>query len=162
VHRTAFGRALAAVREKDYAAEVIGVDTFRFKLLAFWTSSFIVASPAPCWSFAICAASRPTSSTSIFSVQIVAMVIVGGLWQRCSQLLRCGADLFTPIVLNNLVGALEPRPACRSGGDLRAHIPLMLYGALIVGFLVLEPLGLASLRQCPQYFLVLGRSHARR
>ena len=41
VHRTALGRALAAVREKDYAAEVIGVDTFKFKLLAFWTSSFI-------------------------------------------------------------------------------------------------------------------------
>ena len=41
VGRTAFGRALAAIREKDYAAEIIGIDTFKYKLLAFWTSSFI-------------------------------------------------------------------------------------------------------------------------
>jgi ABC-type branched-subunit amino acid transport system permease subunit len=41
VQRTSFGRALAAVREKDYAAEVIGIDTFKYKLLAFWTRSFI-------------------------------------------------------------------------------------------------------------------------
>ncbi len=33
VGRTAFGRALAAVREKDYAAEIIGIDTFKYKLL---------------------------------------------------------------------------------------------------------------------------------
>src|SRR2546423_3432481 len=41
VGRTSLGRALAAVREKDYAAEIIGVNTFKFKLLAFWVSSFI-------------------------------------------------------------------------------------------------------------------------
>ena len=41
VGRTGFGRALAAVREKDYAAEIIGIDTFRYKLTAFWVSSFI-------------------------------------------------------------------------------------------------------------------------
>ena len=41
VGRTSFGRALAAIREKDYAAEIIGVGTFKYKLLAFWVSSFI-------------------------------------------------------------------------------------------------------------------------
>ncbi len=41
VGRTSFGRALAAVREKDYAAQILGVSTFRYKLLAFWVSSFI-------------------------------------------------------------------------------------------------------------------------
>ncbi|KAF0131476.1 MAG: braE, partial [Xanthobacteraceae bacterium] len=41
VGRTSFGRALAAVREKDYAAQILGVSTFRYKLMAFWVSSFI-------------------------------------------------------------------------------------------------------------------------
>src|SRR5437868_2327627 len=41
IRRTSFGRALAAIREKDYAAEILGVSAFRYKLLAFWVSSFI-------------------------------------------------------------------------------------------------------------------------
>jgi len=78
-HRTSFGRALAAVREKDYAAEVIGVDTFKFKLLAFWTSSFIGGVVGSVLVVCYLRSVSPDQFHLDLSVQIVAMVIVGGL-----------------------------------------------------------------------------------
>jgi branched-chain amino acid transport system permease protein len=163
VHRTAFGRALAAVREKDYAAEVIGVDTFRFKLLAFWTSSFIGGVAGSVLVVCYLRSVSPDQFHIDLSVQIVAMVIVGGLGSVLGSFFGAALILFTPIVLNNLVGALASATGVSLSGDLRAHIPLMLYGALIVGFLVLEPLGLAKIYDnVRNYFLVWPFRHARR
>jgi branched-chain amino acid transport system permease protein len=163
VHRTGFGRALAAVREKDYAAEVIGVDTFRFKLLAFWTSSFIGGVAGSVLVVCYLRSVSPDQFHIDLSVQIVAMVIVGGLGSVLGSFFGAALILFTPIVLNNLVGALASATGVALSGDLRAHIPLMLYGALIVGFLVLEPLGLAKIYDnVRNYFLVWPFRHARR
>ena len=163
VQRTGFGRALAAVREKDYAAEVIGVDTFRFKLLAFWTSSFIGGVAGSVLVVCYLRSVSPDQFHIDLSVQIVAMVIVGGLGSVLGSFFGAALILFTPIVLNNLVGALASATGVALSGDLRAHIPLMLYGALIVGFLVLEPLGLAKIYDnVRNYFLVWPFRHARR
>jgi branched-chain amino acid transport system permease protein len=163
VQRTAFGRALAAVREKDYAAEVIGVDTFRFKLLAFWTSSFIGGVAGSVLVVCYLRSVSPDQFHLDLSVQIVAMVIVGGLGSVLGSFFGAALILFTPIVLNNLVGALASATGVALSGDLRAHIPLMLYGALIIGFLVLEPLGLAKIYDnVRNYFLVWPFRHARR
>jgi len=163
VHRTGFGRALAAVREKDYAAEVIGVDTFKFKLLAFWTSSFIGGVAGAILVVCYLRNVSPDQFHLDLSVQIVAMVIVGGLGSVLGSFFGAALILFTPIVLNNLVGALANTTGVALSGDLRAHIPLMLYGALIVGFLVLEPLGLAKIYDnVRNYFLVWPFRHARR
>src|SRR5437870_4558981 len=79
VGRTSFGRALAAVREKDYAAEIIGIDTFRFKLLAFWVSSFIGGVVGAVLVVCYLRSVSPDQFHLDLSVQIVAMVIVGGL-----------------------------------------------------------------------------------
>jgi branched-chain amino acid transport system permease protein len=163
VHRTGFGRALAAVREKDYAAEVIGVDTFKFKLLAFWTSSFIGGVVGAVLVVCYLRSVSPDQFHIDLSVQIVAMVIVGGLGSVLGSFFGAALILFAPIVLNNLVGAIASATGVALSGDLRAHIPLMLYGALIVGFLVLEPLGLAKIYDnIRNYFLVWPFRHARR
>jgi branched-chain amino acid transport system permease protein len=163
VQRTAFGRALAAVREKDYAAEVIGIDTFKYKLLAFWTSSFIGGVVGSVLVVCYLRSVSPDQFHIDLSVQIVAMVIVGGLGSVLGSFFGAALILFTPIVLNNLVGALASGAGIALSGDLRAHIPLMLYGALIVGFLVFEPLGLAKIYDnIRNYFLVWPFRHARR
>ena len=163
VQRTAFGRALAAVREKDYAAEVIGVDTFRYKLLAFWTSSFIGGVVGAVLVVSYLRSVSPDQFHIELSVQIVAMVIVGGLGSVLGSFFGAALILFTPIVLNNLVGATASGLGIALSADLRAHIPLMLYGALIVGFLVFEPLGLAKIYDnVRNYFLVWPFRHARR
>ena len=163
VQRTGFGRALAAVREKDYAAEVIGVDTFKFKLLAFWTSSFIGGVVGAVLVVCYLRSVSPDQFHIDLSVQIVAMVIVGGLGSVLGSFFGAALILFTPIILNNLVGAIASGAGVTLNSDLRAHIPLMLYGAMIVGFLVFEPLGLAKIYDnIRNYFLVWPFRHARR
>ena len=79
VGRTSLGRALAAVREKDYAAEIIGVNTFKFKLLAFWVSSFIGGVAGSVFAVCYLRAISPDQFHIELSIQLVAMVIVGGL-----------------------------------------------------------------------------------
>jgi branched-chain amino acid transport system permease protein len=161
VQRTGFGRALAAVREKDYAAEVIGVDTFKYKLLAFWTSSFIGGLVGSVLVVCYLRSVSPDQFHIELSVQIVAMVIVGGLGSVLGSFFGAALILFTPIILNNAVGALASSAGLALSADLRAHIPLMLYGALIVGFLVFEPLGLAKIYDnVRNYFLVWPFRHA--
>ena len=76
VRRTSFGRALAAVREKDYAAEVIGIDTFRFKLLAFWVSSFIGGVVGAVLAVCYLRTISPDQFHLELSIQLLAMVIV--------------------------------------------------------------------------------------
>ena len=162
-HRTSFGRALAAVREKDYAAEVIGVDTFKYKLLAFWTSSFIGGVVGAVLVVCYLRSVSPDQFHLDLSVQIVAMVIVGGLGSVLGSFFGAALILFTPILLNNAVGAIAANAGISLSADLRAHIPLMLYGALIVCFLVFEPLGLAKIYDnVRNYFLVWPFRHARR
>jgi branched-chain amino acid transport system permease protein len=160
--RTSFGRALAAVREKDYAAAIIGVSSFRFKLLAFWVSSFIggvVGSVlAACYYRAI----SPDQFHLELSVQLIAMVIVGGLGSVLGSFFGAALILFAPIVLNQLIGWLAGSAGFEISSDLRSHIPLVLYGAMIIGFLLWEPLGLAKLyANVRNYFLVWPFRHAR-
>ena len=164
VHRTSFGRALAAMREKDYAAEVIGVDTFKYKLLAFWTSSFIGGVVGAVLVVCYLRSVSPDQFHLDLSVQIVAMVIVGGLGSVLGSFFGAALILFTPIILNNVGRRARDRPPALSlSADLRAHIPLMLYGALIVGFLVFEPLGLAKIYDnVRNYFLVWPFRHAQK
>lgn len=163
VGRTSFGRALAAVREKDYAAEIIGIDTFRFKLLAFWTSSFIGGVVGAVLVVCYLRSVSPDQFHLDLSVQIVAMVIVGGLGSVLGSFFGAALILFAPIVFNNLIGAVAAGLDIEIGSDLRSHLPLMLYGALIIGFLVVEPLGLAKIYDnARNYFLVWPFRHARR
>jgi branched-chain amino acid transport system permease protein len=162
VRRTSFGRALAAVREKDYAASVIGVNTFRFKLLAFWVSSFIGGVVGSVLAVCYYRAISPDQFHLDLSIQLVAMVIVGGLGSVIGSFFGAALILFAPIVLNQLIGVLANGLGLDISADLRAHLPMMLYGAMIVGFLLWEPLGLAKIyANMRNYFLVWPFRHAR-
>jgi branched-chain amino acid transport system permease protein len=163
VGRTALGRALAAIREKDYAAEIIGIDTFKFKLLAFWTSSFIGGVVGSVLVVCYLRNVSPEQFHLDLSVQILAMVIVGGLGSVLGSFFGAALVLFAPIVFDNLIGFSADKLGISLGADLRAHLPLMLYGALIIAFLVVEPLGLAKIYDnVRNYFLVWPFRTARR
>lgn len=163
VRRTSFGRALAAVREKDYAAEVIGVSTFKYKLLAFWTSSFIGGVVGAVLAVCYLRSVSPDQFHIELSIQLVAMVIVGGLGSVLGSFFGAALILFAPIVLNNLIGSFATGFGVAISTDLRAHVPLVLYGALIIGFLLWEPLGLAKIyNNVRNYLLVWPFRHAPR
>jgi branched-chain amino acid transport system permease protein len=162
VQRTSFGRALIAVREKDFAAAIVGVNPFKFKLVAFWTSSFIGGCVGALLAFCYYRAVTPEQFHLEVSIQVVAMVIVGGLGSVLGSFLGAGLILLAPIILNRLVVSIAVALDLPLHADVLSHIPLVLYGALIVGFLVLEPLGLAKVyHNARNYFLVWPFRHAR-
>ncbi|HEX9490531.1 MAG TPA: branched-chain amino acid ABC transporter permease [Stellaceae bacterium] len=163
VGRTSFGRALVAVREKDFAAAILGVNTFYFKLLAFWCSSFLGGVSGALLAFCYYRAVTPEQFNLDVSIQAVAMVIVGGMGSVMGSYLGAALVLLAPIVLNNLVGALAQAGVLPVSQEILSHIPLILYGGLIVGFLLFEPLGLAKVYDnLHNYFLVWPFRHARR
>ena len=123
VNRTALGRALAAIREKDYAAEIIGIDTFKFKLLAFWTSSFIGGVVGSVLVVCYLRNVSPEQFDLDHSVQVLAMVIVGGLGSVLGSFFGAGLVLFAPIVFNNLIGFGTRLLGIELSTDLRAHLP---------------------------------------
>ena len=163
IRRTSFGRALAAVREKDYAAQILGVSTYRYKLLAFWVSSFIGGVIGSVLAVAYLRAISPDQFHLELSVQLLAMVIVGGLGSVLGPFLGAALILFAPIVLNNTLGWLAGAVGTEIPIDLRAHLPLLAYGLLIVCFLLYEPLGLAKIYDnFRKYLLVWPFRHAQK
>ena len=163
VRRTSFGRALAALREKDYAAQILGISTFRYKLLAFWVSSFIGGVVGSLLAVTYLRAISPDQFHIELSIQILAMIIVGGLGSVLGPFFGTALILFAPIVLNNLLGAAAGTFGLSLPIDLRAHLPLMAYGALVIGFLLYEPLGLAKISaNFRNYLLVWPFRHAQR
>lgn len=163
VRRTSLGRALAAVREKDYAAEILGVSAFRYKLLAFWVSSFVGGVAGALLAFCYYKAVSPEQYHIDLSIQMLAVVIVGGLGSVLGCFFGAALILLAPAVLNQLLAALTSGLGLKLGTDLATHAPLILYGGLIVGFLLFEPLGLAKIYDnVRKMFLVWPYRHMRR
>ncbi len=151
------------MREKDYAAEIIGVSTFRYKLSAFWVSSFIGGVAGTMLVFCYYKAVTPEQFDLELSIQLLAMVIVGGLGSVLGSYFGAALILLAPVLLNNLIAGLTGLFDLKVSADLVSHVPLMVYGALIVGFLLFEPLGLAKIYDnLRKYFLVWPFRHARR
>lgn len=163
LRRTGLGRAMVAVREKDYAAEVIGVNVRYYKGLAFWLSSFFAGVTGAVLAFAYYRAVTPEQFGLDVSIQVVAMVIVGGVGSVIGSFFGAGFVLLGPIVLNRLVASVVQAAGLRVPAELLAHVPLILYGALIVLFLLVEPLGLAKVYDnVRNYFLVWPFGYTRR
>lgn len=163
VKRTSFGRALAAVREKDFAAAIIGVNSFYVKLVAFWTASFIGGVAGAVLAFCYYGAVTPEQFQLDVSIQAVAMVIVGGMGSVIGSFFGAGLVLLAPIVLNNGATWIAGAIGLKISTELISHIPMILYGGMIVGFLLFEPLGLAKIYDNVRtYFLVWPFKHARR
>src|SRR5712691_4764787 len=133
--RTRAGRAFIAVRDRDVAAEIIGVSVFKYKLLAFAVSSFYAGVAGALWTYYLKIANYE-HFTLVTSVQYLAMIIIGGL----------GAVFITllPIVLVYVVegaaGVFGFEYAAIA--NFLANLRLIIFGALIILFLAIEPEGL--------------------
>jgi len=161
IKRTSIGRALVAVRDKDYAAAVIGVNVVRYKLVAFFTSSFLGGITGAVLAFCYYQAVTPEQFTFNVSVQIVAMVLVGGLGSVIGSYLGAGFVLLAPIALTNVVVYFNKLGWLHASTSTLSHIPLMIYGALIIGFLLFEPLGLGKIYDnIRKYLLVWPFRHS--
>lgn len=145
LRRTGLGRALVAVREKDYAAAVIGVHSLYYKLVAFATSSFIGGVSGALLVFTFYRAATPEQFAFNISIELLAMVIVGGLGSIIGSFFGTAFILLMPGFMNSLINGAAKLAGVSLSVESLAHIPNAVYGALIIIFLLVEPMGLGKL-----------------
>src|SRR4029453_6323131 len=139
--RGAIGRSWMAMRDMDVAAEVIGIRPMYAKLSAFAVSSFIVGVAGALWAFVYLGSWEPLAFDVNRSFQLLFMVIIGGLGSILGSFLGAAFIVILPLMLNQIPGwlGIPKSPATAS------HVEAMVFGALIVFFLIVEPHGLARL-----------------
>jgi branched-chain amino acid transport system permease protein len=138
--RSKVGRAFAAVRDRDIAASAIGVDLTRYKVLAFGISS-AYAGCAGALLYSMIETIDPSSFNLLLSVQYIAMVLIGGIATISGSIM--GALFITLLgpVTEELTDVL-PFLSEDVIGLSPAQLQGVLYGLLIIGFLIFEPRGL--------------------
>ena len=138
------GRSWMAIRDRDIAAEIIGVRPLRTKLLAFAISSFFCGVAGAEYVFLYLGSAETQAFDINLSFLVLFMVIIGGLGSVLGSFLGAAFIVMVPIFLTNAphaAGAATCRWRCRSS------IELMVFGGLILFFLIVEPHGLARLWQ---------------
>ncbi|MDP3699487.1 MAG: branched-chain amino acid ABC transporter permease [Hylemonella sp.] len=143
--RSAVGREWMAIRDMDVAAAVIGIRPMYAKLSAFAVSSFIVGVAGALWGFVHLGAWEPAAFSVDRSFQLLFMVIIGGLGSIMGSLFGAAFIVVLPIVLNQLLPALGSLVGVEISTAAISHTEFMVFGALIVWFLIVEPHGLARL-----------------
>jgi branched-chain amino acid transport system permease protein len=151
--RSRIGRAFIAIRDQDIAAEIIGINIFRYKLYAFAISSFYAGVAGVLESYYLGIANYEQFQLDV-SIDYLAMVIIGGLGSVLGSIFGAVFVTLLPIVTRWVLES--------SGGlflsvadlaNLVPHLRLVIFGSLIIFFLVVEPDGLARLwRNIRNYF----------
>lgn len=139
--RSNVGRSWMAVRDMDVAAEVIGIRLMRTKLLAFAVSSFYCGVAGALYAYAYLGTVEPEAYNLDLSFRILFMIIIGGVGSILGAFLGAAFIVLLPIGLNILAHALSLPTSVAS------NLELMVFGALIIFFLIVEPHGLARLWQ---------------
>jgi branched-chain amino acid transport system permease protein len=132
-----------AIRDRDIAAEIIGVRPLRTKLLAFGISSFYCGVAGAELVFLFLGSAETLAFDINQSFLVLFMIIIGGLGSILGSFLGAAVIDVTPILLTNMPHWL----GLNLSVALLKQIELMVFGALILFFLIVEPHGLARLWQ---------------
>ena len=143
--RSAIGREWMAIRDMDVAAAVIGIRPMYAKLSAFAVSSFIVGVAGALWGFVHLGSWEPAAFSVDRSFQLLFMVIIGGMGSIMGSFFGAAFIVVLPIVLNQLLPAIGALFGVEISTAAVSHAEFMVFGALIVWFLIVEPHGLARL-----------------
>src|SRR5204863_6716130 len=153
--RSRVGRAFIAIRDHDIAAEIIGINIFRYKLLAFAISSFYAGVTGVLYTYYLGIANYEQFQIGV-SIDYLAMVIIGGLGSILGSILGAIFVTLLPILTRWFLEDYGRMFLAQQ--DLQNAIPnlrLILFGILIIFFLVGEPEGLNRLwRNIRNYFRV--------
>jgi branched-chain amino acid transport system permease protein len=143
--RGAIGREWMAIRDMDVAAAVIGIRPMYAKLSAFAVSSFIIGVAGALWAFIYLGAWEPSAFSVDYSFRLLFMVIIGGLGSIMGSFFGAAFIVVLPIALNQFLPVLAGSLGIQISTVGISHAELMIFGALIVWFLIVEPHGLAKL-----------------
>ena len=143
--RGAVGREWMAIRDMDVAAAVIGIRPMYAKLSAFAVSSFIIGVAGALWAFVYLGAWEPAAFSVDISFRLLFMVIIGGLGSILGGFLGAAFITILPIALSQALPAVAGLFGFQISTAAVSHAELMIFGGLIVWFLIVEPHGLAKL-----------------
>ena len=144
--RSETGRAFMAVRDMDVAAAVIGIPMMKTKLLAFAISSFYCGVAGALYAFCYLGTVEPEAFNLDLSFRILFMIIIGGVGSILGSFLGAAFITLFPIFLNVLSGWVSHSPLEISHAVI-SNLELIIFGGLIIFFLIVEPHGLARLWQ---------------
>jgi branched-chain amino acid transport system permease protein len=148
--RTRIGRAFIAIRDKDISAEVLGINLFRYKLLAFAIGSFYAGVAGALLGY-FYRAMTPEYFTLALSIFYLAAIIIGGLGTMLGTILGAFFMTLVPELLRasvSLIAEWAPRAT-----EILSPLQEVVFGVLIIGFLVFEPHGLVEIwRRVRRYF----------
>jgi branched-chain amino acid transport system permease protein len=139
--RSEVGRSWMAIRDLDVAAEIMGIRLFRYKLLAFMASAFYAGVAGALYAFCYLGSLEISAFELVLSFRLLGMIIIGGLGTILGSFLGAGFIVLLPILISQTLALLH----VPGMSDLLANIELMIFGGLIILFLILEPYGLARL-----------------
>ena len=139
--RSHIGRSWMATRDMDVAAEIIGIRPVYAKLSAFAVSSFFVGVAGALWGFVHLGSWEPLAFDVNRSFSMLFMIIIGGLGSILGAFLGAAFIVILPLVLSQVPLWLGLPISTATA----AHFESMIFGALIIFFLIVEPHGLARL-----------------
>jgi len=140
--RTRYGRAFVAIRDNDRAAEGMGIPVFPYKLLSFAISSFYAGIGGALFAYYTMSIT-PEPFNLWLSIELVAMIIVGGLGSIPGSVFGTVFLVGLSEVLTHLTEYLMNVGATGVAITL-APLREVIYGLVIVLFLVFEPKGIAE------------------
>lgn len=143
--RSRIGRAFIAIRDQDIAAEIIGISVFKYKLYAFGISSFYAGVTGVLYTYYLGIASYE-QFTLVVSIDYLAMIIIGGLGSILGSVLGAFFITLLPIGIRLFmenIGSLFLEPEALA--SIISQMRLIVFGSLIIIFLIMEPEGLNRL-----------------
>ena len=141
------GRSWMAVRDMDVAAEVIGIRLMRAKLLAFAVSSFYCGVAGALFAYAYLGTVEPEAFNLDLSFRVLFMVIIGGVGTILGSFLGSAFVILVPVLLSVTVRFLDSGLGLHIAESTISNLEFMVFGGLIIFFLIVEPHGLARLWQ---------------
>jgi branched-chain amino acid transport system permease protein len=145
IQRTSVGRAWLAMRDRELAAQALGINVRRARVVAFGWTSFLFGIAGALGAYYI--GNVTTDSYGIdLAIQYVAIIIIGGLGSALGSWLGSIFVVLLPYVVNHAINVwLAGLPFVDRLGQHTFEVQAGLYGVAIVAFMLLEPGGLATL-----------------
>ena len=139
--RSKIGRAFAAIRDRDIAAEIMGIGLTRQKVLAFAVSSFY-AGVAGALLFTVTGFVNTASFNLLLSINYIAMVVIGGGASIAGSVMGAAFLTLLPRMIDAAGNVLPFLEVGSTGLLSTSQLERVIFGVLIVAFLILEPMGL--------------------
>ncbi|MCL0089341.1 branched-chain amino acid ABC transporter permease [Dehalococcoidia bacterium] len=138
--RTRVGRAWRAIRDNDIAAEALGVNIFKYKLLSFFIAGCLGGAAGGFWLTTL-AGVTPEHFTLTLSLWLVGAILIGGLGSMYGHIF--GAAFLVLVIELLRIILMAAIPVWPAAFEYFLYIRYLIYGLAIIGFLIYEPNGLS-------------------